>query len=112
MAEGCLIAVAEDWDDEAFFGTDGDADVEVVIEDDVIAVDAAVDLGDGFEGFGDGLDEEGHEAELDPVAGDEAVLEELTEIHDLRHVDLIEGGEDGGGVLRVDEVGGDFAAEG
>ena len=112
LAEGFLIAVAEDWDDEAFFGADGDADVEVIIEDDVIAIDAAVDLGDGFEGFGDGLDEEGHEAEFDPVTGDEAVLEELAEIHDLRHVDLVKGGEDGGGVLRVDEMGGDFAAEG
>ena len=112
VGEGFLIAVVENGDDEAAFGADGDADVVVVLVDDFVTFDADVDARDGFECFDDGFDEERHEAEFDAIFGEEAVLKFFAHVHDSGHVTLIEGGEDGGGLLGADELVGDFAAQG
>ena len=82
-----------------------------MVGDNIIAIDPAIDGRDGFEGFDDSFDEEGHEAQFHSVTGHEAVLEELAEIHNLRHVHFVKSGQDGGGLLGVDEVRGDLFAQ-
>ena len=106
-----LVAVAEDGNHQAFLGADGDADVVIVLLDDLLALDPGVDGGDGPQGVDGGLDEEGHEAEFHPVLGLEDGLDLGAEGDELGEIGLVEGGEDGGGVLGADEAVGDFAAE-
>src|SRR5690606_14360798 len=89
----------------------GDANVVVVLVDDVVALDLGVELWDQFQRVYDGLDEEGHEAEADAVALLERVPVLLAEVHHGGHVDLVEGREEGGRLLRLDQSGGDRAAE-
>ena len=109
--EGFLVAIAQHRDDEAFLGADGDADVVEVVLDDIRAIDAAVDGWHVFERLGDGFDEKGHEAELHAVLFQEILLHAFPELHDGGHIDLVEGGEDGGGLLGIDEMGRDLAAQ-
>jgi hypothetical protein len=45
---GHLVGIAHDRHDEALLGADGDADVVVVLVDDVGAVDLGVDEGTSF----------------------------------------------------------------
>jgi hypothetical protein len=83
-----------------------------VLVDDFVTLDADIDGGHGFESFDDGFDEERHEAELDAVFGDEAVLQFLAQIHDGGHVALVEGGEEGSGLLSADELVSDLRRSG
>ena len=62
-----LIGVAQHRHDQAALGADGDADVVVVLVDDVLAVDLGIDRGDLLQRLHAGLDEEAHDAELDAV---------------------------------------------
>ena len=62
LGEGEAVAVANDWDDESFFGAHGHSYVVIVVLDEVGALDANIEFGDGLEGVDDGLDEEGGEA--------------------------------------------------
>ena len=43
LGEGFLVGIADDRDDEAALGADGDADVEVMILHEVVAFHAAID---------------------------------------------------------------------
>ena len=72
----------------------------VVLVDDVGAVDLGVDGRDFLQRVGDRLGEEAHEAELHAVLLLEHVLVLGPQLHHRRHVDLVEGGEHRGGVLR------------
>ncbi len=58
-----LVAVPQDGDGEALVRTDGNGDVIIVVGDDVVTVDAGIDLGDFLKCSDDGLDEKAHEAE-------------------------------------------------
>ena len=62
-----LVGVAHHRHDEALLGADRDADVVVVLVDDVLAVDLGVDRRDLLQRLDAGLDEEAHEAELHAV---------------------------------------------
>jgi hypothetical protein len=110
-AKDLLVAIAEHRHDEAALRADGDADVVEMVLHDLIAIDADIDGRDRLEGLDDGFHEEGHEAELDAVLGDKAVLQLGAQGHDGAHVALVEGGEDGGGLLGADELVGDLAAQ-
>ena len=107
-----MVAIAKNGDDEAAFGADGDANIEVVLGDDFIAFDAGVDRGNRFEGVDGGLEEETHEAEFDAVLGLEGGLDFGPQGDEVGEVGFVEGGEDGGGVLGANESIGDFASEG
>ncbi len=63
-----------------------------------------VDGGEFLERLDHGLHEEGHHAQLDAVPGLELLLHAAAQAADRAHVHLVEGGEQGGRLLRVDEV--------
>ena len=109
--KGELLAITDDGDDQSLLGADGHPDVVVVVLDEFVPFQLRVDLRNGLQRFDDGLDEEGHEAELHAILGLETLLDLLAEAHDGAHVDLVEGGEDGGSLLGVDQLQGNLAAE-
>jgi hypothetical protein len=106
-----MVGVAHDRHDEALVGADGDADVVVVLVDEVGAVDLGVDRRNFLQRLHAGLHEEAHEAELHAVLLLEHVLVLLAQRHHRAHVDLVEGREHGGGVLRVLEAARDGLAQ-
>jgi len=57
------------------------------------------------------LDEERHEAELHAVLLLEAVLVAVAQLHHRRHVEFVEGGEDGRCLLRLNQAFGDAGAQ-
>ena len=67
LGEAHPLGVPQHRHDQAAVAADGDADVEVVVVDDLVAVDLGVDLGALLERVDRRLDEERHEAELDAV---------------------------------------------
>ena len=92
-------------------GADGHADVEVIVEDDLVAVDPAVDGGKRLQGFDRRLDEERHEAQRDPVLLLKRLLVLGAQVHHPRHVGFVEGRQDRGGLLGLDQALGDLLAE-
>src|SRR5579883_2285536 len=111
ICEPHLIRVADHRHDEALAGADGDADVVMVLVDDVVALDLRVDRRQFLERHDAGLDEERHEAQAHAVLLLEAVAIALTERHHSRHVRLVEGGEHGSRVLGFLQALGDPLAE-
>ena len=84
----------------------------MVLVDDVVAVDLGVDGRDLLQRRHAGLHENDMEADAHAVALLEAVPMGLPQGHDLGHVHLVEGGEHGGGVLRLaPEAAGDGLAQ-
>lgn len=61
-----------------------------------------------MKGVGSGLSESRHEAELDSVLLEEGLLVELAELHDIAHVDLVEGSQHGVRVLGLLQAGSDL----
>ena len=59
----------------------------------------------------DRLDEERHEAQADAVLLLERLLVAGAQVHDPRHVGFVEGGQDRGGLLGLDQALGDALAE-
>jgi hypothetical protein len=107
LGQAHLVGVAQDRHDQAARAADGDADVEVAVIDDVVAIHRGIDHRVFLQRGNGGLDEEGHEAELDAVLLLEALLVLLAHLHDRGHVDLVEGGQDGVGRLRLHQALGD-----
>ena len=105
------VGVTQHRHDEALRRADGDTDVVVVLVDDLLAFDLGIDRRQLLEPRDAGLHEEGHEAQPGAVLLLEIVLEPLAQPHHRGHVHLVEGGEHGGGVLRLLEAVGDGAAE-
>ena len=95
-----LVGIAHHRHDQAALGRNRDADVVVVLVDDVVAFDLGIDVGQFLQRGDAGLDEEAHEAEPHAVLLLEAVLVLGAQRHDMAHVDFVEGRELGGGVLR------------
>ena len=67
--------------------------------------------GKALERLDRGLHEEAHEAELHAVLLLELLAVLLAQAHHLRHVDLVEGREDRGGVLGLEQALGDALAQ-
>ena len=105
------VGVADHRDHQAALGADGDADVVDVVVDDVLAVDPAVDGGERLQRLDRRLDEERHEAEGDAVLRLEGVLVLRAQVHDPRHVGFVEGRQDRGGLLGLDQPLGDLLAD-
>jgi hypothetical protein len=106
-----VVTIANDRHDEAALGTDRDADVVIVLVDDVGAVDFGIDGGNFLQRLHAGAHEEAHEAELHAVLLLEQVAILTAHRHHMRHVDLVEGREHGGGVLCVLEPARDGLAQ-
>ena len=104
LGEAHAVGVAQHRHDQPLAAADGDADVEVVVVDDVVSSISALTAGTSFEGVDGGLDEERHEAELDAVLLLEHVLVLVAQGHDGRHVDFVERGEHRRRVLRILEA--------
>ena len=79
--------------------------------DDVVTVQRRVHFRVALEGFHHRLHVEGHEAELDAVLLLEDLAVLLAQLHDGRHVDLVESGQHGGGVLGLQQTLGDALAQ-
>jgi hypothetical protein len=72
---------------------------------------SAFTAGDLLQGRDRRLHEEAHEAELHAVTLLEGVLVLVAQRHDVAHVDLVEGRQHGGGVLRLLQTAGDGLAQ-
>ena len=92
-------------------GADRDADVVVVLVDDVVAVDLGVDLREFLQRDDRRLDEERHEAEPHAVLLLEAPPPALAQRHHRRHVDLVERRQHRRVLLRLHQALGDAAAQ-
>ena len=106
-----MVGIAHDRHDQAALGRDRDADVVVVLVDDVVAFDLGIDVGQLLQRRDAGLDEEAHKSQPDAVLLFEAVLVFGAQRHDVAHVDFVEGRELGGGVLRFLEAQRDGLAQ-
>lgn len=102
------LDVADNGRHKTLLGGDGHGNVDVVPVDDGIAavraLDGGVDDGDVAHGQDTGAGEGAHEAELDTRLLQHVVLVELAELHQGRHVNLVEGGERGSRVLGLLEA--------
>ncbi len=105
------VRVAQHRHHQALFGRDRDADVVVLVIDDVIAFHRGVDRREFLQRFDGGLHEEGHEAELHAVLLLEAVLVLGAQVHHGLEVDLVERGELRLGLLGFEQALGDARAQ-
>ena len=106
-----LVAVAQDGHHQAAGTANGNADVVVAVIDNVAAIHRGINDGETTQSLHRGLDEEGHEAHADVVGLLELLLILGAQVHDRLHVHLVEGGEDGGGLLRLDQPLGNPGAQ-
>ncbi|MPL74173.1 hypothetical protein SDC9_19983 [bioreactor metagenome] len=106
-----LVGVADHRNDEARGRAGSDAHVDVVLVDDIAAVDLGVDFRHFLQRVAAGLGEEGHEAHADAVLLLERVLVLVAQRHDRGHVDLVIGRQHRGGVLRILQAAGDGGAQ-
>ena len=104
FGEAHAFGVAEDRHDEAFAAADGDTDIEEIVIDNISTTNFGIERRELFEGLDASLHEERHEAELDVVLLLEGLAVFFAQGHDVAHVDFVEGGEQRGGVLGLDEA--------
>ncbi len=110
LGERQPVGVAQHGHDQPLGGADGDADVEVVLEHHLVALDLGVDAREAAQRADRRLDEERRDPEADAVAVLEGLLVTLAQRHHGGHVHLVEGGEHRGGALRLDQPPGDRGA--
>ena len=67
----------------------------------MVAIDGGIDLRVGLKGEGAGLKEEGHESQLDIIFFQELFTQFLSGFSGFSHVNILESGEHGIGVLGV-----------
>ena len=89
----------------------GDAHVDVVFVNHIGAVNLGVDLGTSFRAWTAGLGKERHKAQFDAVLFEEQIFVFVAQGHHLGHVDLVVGGQHGGGVLAVFQTARDGLAQ-
>ena len=111
LGEAHAVRVAHHGNHEALLGAHRNAQMVIVLVDEVGPIDLRVDGRDLLEGLGAGLHEEAHEAELGAMLLLEDILVAGAQGHDLAHVDLVEGRQHGGGVLGVLEAARDGLAQ-
>eukprot|EP00050_Salpingoeca_kvevrii_P016586 m.56840 g.56840 ORF g.56840 m.56840 type:complete len:307 (+) comp7036_c0_seq1:1183-2103(+) len=99
-----LFDVAENRNNQALGGSNGNRNVDIVVVDNVIAINESIDGGDELKGLRRGLAEGGHEAELDAMLLQHVILVAGAEGHDVGHVNLVESGEHGSNVLGLLEA--------
>ena len=111
LGEAHAVGVAQYRHNQAALGADGNADMVIVLVDDIVAVDLGVDRGDILQRLHRSLNEEAHQAELHAVLLLEGVAIVAAKLHYAAHIHVVERGEHGGAVLRLLESLGDGLAE-
>ena len=91
--------------------THGNAHMNIVLVDNIGAVNLGIDFGHFHQCVAAGFYEERHEAHLDAVLLFELVLVFVTQLHDAAHIRLIIGGKHGSGILRFLQATGDRLAQ-
>ena len=86
-------SIADDRHDKALRRADGDADIVVVLVNDVGAVDLGVDSRELLQRLDRGKNEHAHETEPGSVGRLELLAVIGAHLHHRRHVDLVEGGQ-------------------
>ena len=104
------VRVAQHRHDQAFGRAHGHADVVVVLEDDLVALDLGVEAREFLQRGDRGLHEERRDAEADAVLRLERFLLSLAQRHHRRHVHFIERRQQRGRLLRFDEAARDRRA--
>src|SRR5580700_2331098 len=105
-----LLGVLDNRDDQAPVERDGDADVALLVQDDVGAVNRGVHGGKGAQGFHGSADEEGHEGELGAAGFFKLRFHFGPQRSNGRHIRFVHGIDVRGDVLREDHVLGDALA--
>lgn len=102
------LDIADNRGNETLLSSHSDADIDVVAVDNSVAavgtLDGSVDGGEIAHGKNSSARKGAHEAKLNAGLLENIVLVELTEFHDVGHVDLVKGGERGSGVLGLLEA--------
>ena len=107
------VGVADDGDDQVVVEGDGDADVNLLAQDDAPVIGPrGVEVGILFEPLDGGFDDEGLEGDAVALAALELVLVGVEPAGDVGHVDLEDRPGVGRGVLAAHHVLGDGAARG
>lgn len=101
------LSVADDGGDETLGGGNGNRDIDIVVVDDRVTLDSGVDSGQLLKSVARSLDEGRHESKLDVVLLQDGILVVRAELHEVGHVDLVEGGERGSVLLRLLQALGD-----
>src|SRR5690606_6820004 len=84
VGQAHVVAIAQHRGHQPAGGRNGDADVEIVVVNDIVTVQPGVHFRIAFQGLHHRLDVEGHEAELDAVLLLEDLAVLLAQLHDGR----------------------------
>jgi len=103
LRERHLVRIAENRNDEAAFGSDGDADVVVMLDDNLVALHFRIQQRKCAQRGNAGLHEERRDPERYAVLRLEGVPVAFAERHHRAHVDLVERGEHRRVVLCFDQ---------
>lgn len=97
------LGVTHNGGDETLGGGNSDRDIDVVLVNNGVttvgALNGSVDRGNVLHGEGGSLGESTHETKLGTGLLEDLILVELAHLHEAGHVNLVEGGQRGGGVL-------------
>lgn len=97
------LGIANNRSDQSLLGRNSNADIDVVPVDNgitaILTLDGSVDSGQIAHGQHTGTSEGAHETELHTGLLENVILVELPELHQGRHIDLVEGSEGGSRVL-------------
>jgi hypothetical protein len=104
------MELADNGHDQAVFERHGDADIDLVVIEDVGALNRGVDDGECAQGFDGGAGDEGQEGQTEAIAFAELLLGPGAEARDLGHIDAVDGGDVGRGAFGEQHVLGDLLA--
>ncbi len=96
LGEMHLIRTAQHRHHQPLFSTDSNPDMVVVIREDIVAVDAGVDFGEGFKGLHAGFHKKRHQPQLDAMTLLKTLLMLFAQGHNPAHIGFVEGGQHGG----------------
>ena len=101
------LCIAQHRHNQTLGGSDGDADIVITLQQDLIALDLRIEAREALQCADRRPDKERHEAQADAVPFLERVPAAFADIHHRGHVDFVEGREHGRGVLGFDQAPGD-----
>ena len=110
-AEGHVLNLMQHRHGQPALGTDGDAEIDVLVIDDILPFKIGVDAREFLERHHDGTREKAHKPKADTMHFLESLFEFRAEAHHFGEVDFIEGGEDRRRLLGLHEALGDGLAD-
>ena len=105
-----FVGLADDGHDQAAVERHGDADIDLVVKDDIGSLDRGVDDGERAQGLGGGAGDEGQEGQAEAIAFAELLLGPGAQARDLGHIDAVDGGDVGRSAFGEQHVLGDLLA--